>query len=79
MPLRVSVRVSSLNEEEVQGNNSSRHNSVTTAAYGQTTSQALTEAESQSTASHLFARRTRSFHRPTFIRPDMTVKLQRTD
>ena len=42
----------------------------------QTTSQALTEvenkrhfyAESQSTASHLFAR-TRSFHRPAFIRP----------
>ena len=61
----------------MQENKLSRHNSVTAAVSNlQTTSQALTEvenkrhfkAESQSTASHLFAR-TRSFHRPTFIRP----------
>ena len=53
-------------------------NSVATVSNGQTTSQALAESESQSTALHLFAR-TRSFHRLTFIRPDMTVKLQRAD
>ena len=61
----------------MQENKLSRHNSVRAAvSNGQTTSQALTEvenkrrfyAESQSTASHLFAR-TRSFHLPTFIRP----------
>ena len=53
-------------------------NSVTTVSNEQTTSQALAESESQSTALHLFSR-TRSFHRLTFIRPDMTVKLQRAD
>ena len=60
----------------MQENKSSCHNSVTAAVSNvQTTSQALTEAESQSTASHLFAR-TRSFHRPTFIRPGTTCKMR---
>ena len=63
MPLRDSLPAQK-NEEEVQENKSSRHNSVTAAvSNGQTTSEALTEvenkqhfAESQSTVSHLFAR-----------------------
>ena len=76
LPLGDSVPAQT-NEEEVQENKSSRHNSVTAAvSNGKTTSQALTGvenerhflAESQSTASHLFAR-TPAFHRPTFIRP----------
>ena len=79
MPLEDSVPAQK-NEEEEQENKSSRHNSVTAAvSNGQTTSQALTEvtnkrkqAESQSTASHLFAL-TRSLHRPTFIRPDASL------
>ena len=76
LPLGDSVPAQS-NKEEVKENNSSCYNSVTAAVCnGQTTFQALTEvenrrhfqAESQSTASHLFIR-TRLFHRPAFIRP----------
>ena len=76
MPLRDNVPAER-NEEEVQENNWSRHNSVTAAVSKEQLNHiALTEVEkrrhfqteSQSTASHLLAR-TRSFHFPTFIRP----------
>ena len=71
------------NEEEEQENKSSSHNSVTAAvSNGQTTSQALTEEaktsdiskQSPSPLHHTFLLgRARSFHRPTFIRPDTSL------
>ena len=86
LPQKISNIAAQGNEEEVQENNSNRHDSVTAAvSNAQTTSQALSEvenrrhfqAESQSTASHLFAR-TRSFHSPTFIRPGTICRRVRT-